>query len=88
MTQNEGIINKEIKRYHLSASRLSALLSDPVVIGDQARYRECIGEFNQLDSIVKTFKQYQSPLRMQDAKELMETADDNEMRLRETNGNR
>lgn len=72
---------KKLKDITYRHQDLSALLSDPVVIGDQARYRECIGEFNQLDSIVKTFKQYQSiSAELQDAKELMETADDNEMR--------
>ena len=68
---------KKLKDITYRHQDLSALLSDPVVIGDQARYRECIGEFNQLDSIVKTFKQYQSiSAELQDAKELMETADD------------
>ncbi len=55
---------------------VSALLSDPDVIGDQNRYRDLSKEYSELEPVVKTYADYvQAQESISDAKLLLKDAD-------------
>lgn len=55
---------------------VSALLSDPEVIGDQNRYRDLSKEYSELEPVVKTYADYvQAQESISDAKLLLKDAD-------------
>ena len=70
------------KLEHLSErlEEVSALLSDPDVIGNQNRFRSLSQEFAQLEPIIQTFKQYNEVLGDIEAAKLMLKDEDAEMR--------
>lgn len=71
-------IQKKLQTLVERHEEISALLSDPGVIGDQNRFRDYSKEYAQLEPIVTTFKRYESC--MKDIAEMNEMLNDPEMK--------
>ncbi|MFT6791588.1 MAG: peptide chain release factor 1 [Cellvibrionaceae bacterium] len=59
---------------------VGALLSDPVIIADQNRFRELSQEYAELEPVVKTFSAYQAAIDNRREAKLLQEDDDAEMR--------
>ena len=60
---------------------ISTLITDPAVIADQKRYVKLTKEYKDLDDLMKARKEYMDSLQtLQDAKEMLATEDDPEMK--------
>ncbi|HAQ47598.1 MAG TPA: peptide chain release factor 1, partial [Glaciecola sp.] len=59
---------------------VQALLSDPVVIGDQNRFRALSKEYAQLEDVVRSFREYQDAQGDLTSAHEMLLEDDAEMR--------
>jgi peptide chain release factor 1 len=70
-------LEKSVERY----DEINRLLSDPLIIGDQQRFRELGRELRSLEPIVKAYEKYKkSRADYNGAKELLATVSDPEMK--------
>lgn len=69
-------IQKKLQGLVERHEELSALLSDPDIIGNQNKFREYSKEYSQLEPVVNVFKRYETCLSdMEGAKELLNEPD-------------
>ena len=80
MAENNSILDKLeglVSRYE----EVGTLITDPNVISDQKRYVKLTKEYKDLGDIMKARKEYMDSLQtLQDAKEMLATEDDPEMK--------
>ena len=80
MAENNSILDKLeglVSRYE----EVGTLITDPNVISDQKRYVKLTKEYKDLGDIMKARKEYMDSLQtLQDAKEILATEDDPEMK--------
>ena len=80
MAENNSILDKLeglVSRYE----EVGTLITDPNVISDQKRYVKLTKEYKDLGDIMKARKEYMDSLQtLQDAKDILTTEDDPEMK--------
>ena len=70
-------LEKSVERFE----EVHRLMSDPVVIADQQRFRELGRELHKLEAVVKSYTSYKKTQRdFQGSKELLESTSDPEMK--------
>ncbi|ASK34955.1 peptide chain release factor 1 [Alloalcanivorax mobilis] len=73
-------LNAKLEKLVERFEELSALLSDPQVIGEQNRFRELSKEYSELEPVVGTYRRYRETLDNRDAARALQNDSDPEMR--------
>lgn len=70
-----------LKELEVKFETLTESINDPEVISDQNQWRILMKEHSDLSPIIESYREYQSTVQnIEEAKEMLETSDDDEMR--------